>query len=156
MHRRALKTQVAALAVALAIGCGGDDTTAPESILQIGGAWSTFSDGISSSAAGNSCPGSGTMQIVQTGSNYTGTVVTTTGAGSVCTDSFGTTLDNSGTFAITGGAITGSQVTFQVPFCSFTGSISGSPPNAISGTETCTLDVSGQSLTFTGTWQASR
>ncbi len=136
----------------LLAACGGSDGTGPNETTSIAGNW-TFSDQISAASVGISCTSAGTATIAQSGSTFTGNVNATQG---LCTDSFGNTLDNSGTNAVSGGQINGNQVTFQVPFCQFTGTISGSPANQMSGTETCTIAVSGQSVTFTGTWQASR
>jgi hypothetical protein len=102
---------------------------------------------------GVSCAASGTFQISQSGSQFSGTVNQTDG---VCTFPDGTVIDNTGTFTISGGQIDGSRISFQAPFCTLDGTISGNPPNRLSGSETCDLDVSGQTIRFTGTWQASR
>lgn len=135
----------------LVAACGGDSSTGPQG-ANIAGLWN-YSDNISSSSAGISCTSSGTVQVSQTGTNFSGTATATSG---VCTDSFGTTVDNTGTTAITGGQINGMQVTFQTEGCQYTGTISGNPINAMSGTETCTVAISGTNYTFTGPWQASR
>ena len=95
----------------------------------------------------------GTGTLTQSGSTFTGSVNATVG---VCSDGFGNQIDNTGVITVTGGQINGNQVSFQTPFCQFTGTISGSPANQMSGSETCTIAVSGQQVTFTGTWQASR
>ena len=147
------RTLLAAVAAALVAACGGDGggTTGPQT-LNISGTW-TFSDNISSATAGISCNSSGNATLTQSGSNFTGTVNATTG---VCTDSFGGSVDNTGTQSVTGGQISGTSVSFQVPFCQLSGSVSGNPANAMSGSETCTLDIGGTSYQFTGTWQASR
>lgn len=136
---------------ALAITACGGDSTGPK-VANIAGLWN-YTDNTSSSSAGISCNSSGTVQINQTGSNFTGTANATSGT---CTDSFGTTVDNTGTSGISGGQITANQVSFQTQGCLFTGTISGNPANAMTGTETCTVAISGTNYTFTGPWQASR
>jgi hypothetical protein len=130
---------------------GGGSPTEPQ-VLSIAGTW-TFSDNMSNAASGISCTATGTVTISQSGTNFTGSVTATTG---VCTDSFGNAIDNTGTQSLTGGQISGNSVSFQLPFCQYNGTVSGNPANAMSGTQTCTLDVGGISYQFTGTWQGSR
>jgi hypothetical protein len=147
-----VRMSCAIVLAALLTACGGDSTGPGTSVLQLAGSWN-YSDNISSSSAGMSCTSAGTVTVNQTGSNFSGSANATSG---VCTDSFGGSIDNTGVSSITGGQVSGSQVSFQVPNCQFTGAVSGNPPNSMSGTETCTLAVSGTNYTFTGTWQASR
>lgn len=142
----------ASLSLVLAACGGGDGGTGPSGPINIAGAWS-YSDNTSSSLAGISCNSAGTVVISQSGSSFTGTVQATQG---VCTDSFGGVIDNTGSSTVTGGQINGNQVSFQVPFCQFQGVVSGNPPNQMSGTQSCTIAISGVNVTFTGTWLASR
>ena len=143
-----LVVPVTLCAAILVCGCG---STEPQ-ILQIGGNWQ-FSNQVSSSTAIISCSSSGTAALTQTGSNFTGIINATQG---ICTDSFGNTTDNTGVEQVSGGQVNGTSVSFQVPFCQASGTISGDPPNQMSGTESCTLAIEGRSFQFTGTWQASR
>ncbi len=135
-------------------GCGGDNATGPtqSEILNIAGIWN-FSDNISNSAVGISCNTAGTIQLNQAGSTFSGTIDITTG---VCTDALGNVIDNTGTQAISGGQINGTQVSFDMPFCQLSGATSGSPPNRMSGAESCQLDIAGTTFVFGGTWVASR
>ncbi len=138
---------------AIALGaCGGDGGTSPSEIPNISGSWN-FSENISEPVTATSCNSAGTAQITQSGSQFSGTINATSG---VCSFADGRITDNTGTNTISGGQITGTSVSFQIPFCQLDGTISGSPPNRLSGSETCSLDVAGTTLTFTGTWQASR
>jgi hypothetical protein len=48
-------------------------------------------------------------------------------------------------------------VSFSDESCSYTGTVTGSPPNRIAGPVSCQFEVeSGQTITLTGTWAASR
>jgi hypothetical protein len=130
--------------------CGGD-STGPQ-VVTLAGTWN-YTDNISSSSAGISCNSSGTVSISQTQANFSGTATASSGT---CTDSFGNTADNTGAASISGGQIVGNQVTFQTTGCQYTATVSGSPANAMSGTETCTAAISGTNYVFTGPFQASR
>ena len=151
-----MKNLVAALVMSLCLACGGDGDGVTGTagggggVANIAGTWN-FSDNISSAAVGISCNSAGTVTLNQSGSTFTGTVNATSGT---CTDSFGTVVDNTGTQSITGGQINGTNITFQIPFCQLSATLSGT--NRISGAETCTIDVAGQPINFTGTFQASR
>ncbi|HKP30177.1 MAG TPA: hypothetical protein VJU15_12275 [Gemmatimonadales bacterium] len=140
------------LLLAVLVACGGDSSTEPDGPLSIGGTWN-FSDQITASSVGVSCSSAGTGTLTQSGSTFTGSVNVTVG---ICSDGLGNQVDNTGLSQVTGGQVNGNQVSFQMPFCQFTGTISGSPANQMGGTETCTIAVSGQQVTFTGSWQASR
>ena len=133
---------------AVALGCGG---TEPE-IPNISGTW-TFSANITEPITSTSCSRAGTAEIIQAGANFSGTVNVTTG---FCTFSDGSIVEDAGTDVITGGQIDGNRVSFQLTFCQLEGTMSGSPPNRMTRTETCDLAVSGQTFTFAGNWQTGR
>ncbi len=134
----------------LCLACACSDSTGGGS-PDLSGTWS-YSDSISTTVgAVINCSSSGTATLTQSGTTLTGTIVTTQGR---CTDAFGTSIDNTGTLELAGGQIDGDQVSFQLPFCQLSGTISGS--NSMSGSESCTLAIGGQVSAFTGTWQASR
>lgn len=128
----------------------GDDPAAPE-VLNIGGNWS-YTESISNSSISFSCQNEGTMTINQDESNFTGSVNQT----GVCTDGQGNTYDNSGSGSIGGGQISGEQVSFSAGGCDYNGSISGSPPNRLSGSVSCTVAISGTNYVFTGTFTATK
>lgn len=137
--------------VVASLGCGGDGTG--PSVLSLAGTW-TYSESFSSQAPnqGISCNNTGTINLVQSGSTFTGNFNQT----GLCTGPGGSE-DNSGSGSVTGGQINGSQVSFQVPFCQYQGTASGgSPPNRLNGTSFCTIQISGVNVNFAGTWQASR
>ncbi len=142
-----------ALACVTAVGCS--DSTGPAdagpTIPSIGGVW-RFSDGISAHAYA-SCASAGVITIAQSGAQFTGAIVAAIGA---CTLYDGTVVVNSGSLQMTGGKISGNQVTFVAPFCQYSGTISGSPPNRLSGLESCSISIAGQTKEFSGPWQASR
>lgn len=137
--------------VALLMACGGDKSTAPKP-LNIGGNWN-YSESFNSSAAGISCNDQGTVLISQSGTTFTGTVTAVSGA---CTDQFGNGVPNTGTITISGGQIDGSQISFQTPSCQYNATVSGNPSNALTGTKTCNIALSGTNYMFTGQFQASR
>ena len=146
-------THAVALTCIVVMGCG--DSTGPDDggpvLPSIGGVW-RFSDGINAHGYA-SCTSAGVITIAQTGAQFRGTVVAAIGA---CALYDGTVIVNSGSLEVTGGQITGDRVTFAAPFCRYSGTISGSPPNRISGVETCSLSIGGQTRQFGGPWQASR
>lgn len=128
------------------LACGG--STGPG---DLSGTWN-YTDNITTPVgAVVNCSSSGTATLTQSGTTLTGTIVTTQGT---CTDAFGSSINNTGTLDLSGGQIDGDQVSFQLPFCLLSGTISDS--NSMSGSESCTRAIGGQALTLTGTWQATR
>lgn len=141
---------VAVLAVVALVACGGD-STGPAAPISIGGVWQ-FSDNISSTALGISCANTGPVSVAQTGANFSGS----SNVHQVCTDGVGGVVTGDAVVAVTGGQISGSSVSFQTDGCQYTGHVSGSPANAMSGQESCTFAFGGTNYLFTGPWQASR
>jgi hypothetical protein len=135
-------------AIAFVIGCG--DSSGPREVVQVGGLWE-FGESMTDQAHDISCTASGTVQISQSGDQFSGTAEqegTCSGPGG--------TIDNSGTGNITGGQVNGDDVSFQTPLCQYVGQASGSPSNQMQGTSTCSFDNAGTTFTFSGTWQAGR
>ena len=133
--------------VAILVACS-DGPTEPE--IDLSGTWQ-FSGSFSNAELAVSCNGSGTVTIAQSGNNLSGTAIqegTCNGPGGV--------VDNSGAGSLTGGQLTGSTVTFQWDECSYTGVVSGSPANRMTGSTSCTIALLGQNYLFTGQWQAGR
>jgi len=58
-----------------------------------------------------------------------------------------------GTEIVLNGRIEGLDVTFEMDFCEYEGTVS---EPQVSGTLTCELEIQGESVAFTGTWQAAR
>jgi hypothetical protein len=124
---------------------------APNSTWSIAGLWH-YNYSFSSTEAGLSCSSQGTATLHQSGANFTGTATATD---THCTDQTGT-YDYTGVQQISGGQISGITVSFQMPGCRFTGTMSGSPANQMRGRQTCTFASSGSEYEFAGSWQASR
>jgi hypothetical protein len=58
-----------------------------------------------------------------------------------------------GTEIVINGQISGLDVTFEMDFCEYEGTVN---EPQVSGTLTCDLTILGESVAFTGTWQATR
>ena len=58
-----------------------------------------------------------------------------------------------GTEIVINGQISGLEVTFEMDFCEYEGTVN---EPQVSGTLTCDLTILGESVAFTGTWQATR
>jgi hypothetical protein len=138
---------------AVLVACGGSSSTAP-TVLNIAGTWN-FSDAISNNALAASCQSTSTASVSQTGSSFSANVSNGT---QVCTQNGSVFSNLSGLSAvISGGQINGTGLSFvDDGGCNYTGTISGSPPNRISGSESCTISSSGAQYVFLGTWQAAR
>ena len=55
------------------------------------------------------------------------------------------------------GTTDGNSISFEVAFCSYEGTLSGNPPNAMSGTESCFLHIgTTDSIFYGGNWEAMR
>jgi hypothetical protein len=131
------------------VACG--DSPSEPQVLNLSGGWN-YTESFSSSQAGFSCQDSGTITIAQTGNNFTGSY----NQQGTCTDSQGGTYDNSGTGALSGGQVSGQTATFASGGCSYTGTISGNPPNRVDGAVSCTIALGGTNYSFSGTWTATR
>jgi hypothetical protein len=140
----------ASLSLALA-ACGGSDATAPDTVANIAGTWN-LSETFSNSSQGISCNATGNVLIAQTGATFTGQVTGSTATCTTPSGPFTSNVDGS----ITGGQINGNSVTYSDGTCNWTGTVSGSPINRVSGNLNCTLAVSGQNYPFSGTWQITR
>ena len=137
----------------LVVACGGSSSTAPTT-LNIAGTWN-FSDNISNSGLAASCSSTSTATVSQTGSSFTANVFNGT---QVCTQNGSVFSNLSGLSAVvSGGQINGTGLSWvDDSGCNYTGTISGSPPNRLSGSESCTIALSGAQYVFLGTWQAAR
>lgn len=133
----------------LAVGCG-DGPTEPR-IPNIAGTWN-YAESFSSSSAGLSCQDQGIITINQNGGNFTGSY----NQQGVCTDSQGNAYNNSGSGSIGGGQIEGTRASFSAGSCNYSGTISGKPPNRVSGSVSCTVAAGGTDYHFSGTWTATR
>ena len=141
------------LCLAAGIACGSD-STGPSGPPDISGQW-TVTLNISNSQLSASCSAQGVViNFTQTGSSFSGVAA----SGSQTCSVLGTVNTSSlvGT-SWTGGQINGSSVSFNsAGGCSIIGSVSGNPPNRMSGTVNCPIEISVTTYAFTGTWNASR
>lgn len=139
--------------IAAAVAACGDSPTGPSALQtrNIAGAWN-YSESFSNASAGISCQATGTIVINQSSANFTGS---SSGSG-VCTDSWGNTIDSSGAGGVSGGQISGIQVAFSAGPCEYSGTISGTPTNRMSGSVSCVIAAGGTNYPFTGTWTATR
>lgn len=142
----------AAAVVAAALGlaaCGGSDSTGPSPLPNIAGRW-IYDFNLSNAQLQVSCQVSGGLDVLQSGSSFSGTwsgTLTCTGPDGSYTDATGGAI---------GGQISGNRVTFAGGDCLYDGTFSGNPPNRMSGTVGCPVAISGTVYQFTGTWQAGR
>ena len=132
---------------AFLVACSSDSNSPS---ANISGSWS-FTDNISNSTLGVSCMSQGTAAYTQTGTQVSATAT----VHAVCTGPGGV-ADTTGTNTLAGD-IDGDNVSFQDSSgCTLEGTVSGSPSNRMSGTEHCTVAISGQNYAFTGTWSSVR
>jgi hypothetical protein len=134
----------------------GNDAGGPSqpTVPNIAGAWNweyTFGD----EPKGVSCSEQGTIDIDQTGSTFSATIT----SARMCTLPSGP-LTTPGDVATSAGQISGQNISFRVePLCGFEGTLSGTPPNAMNGTSSCTpaffQDI-GDTISLSGTWQTTR
>lgn len=146
-------TTLQVLLLLTAVACGGDDEPTAPSILQVGGVW-TFTESYTDTPLQTTCSNQATVTFAQTGASFTGNSVQT---GS-CTDPTGT-FANSGTFQLRNGRVDNNNVQWTddgEPVCNYTGTISGTPPNRMSGTVRCNGVVANVSYDARGTWQMTR
>jgi hypothetical protein len=146
---RHLLTAVVAVFV---VACGGDGgSTGPSPTVDLNGTWQ-FQTNTSNSVLEISCQTTGTVVVNHSGNNFTGQV---TGGEGTCSSPEGI-IEVTPEGSLTGGQISGEQVSFNDGECVYSGRMSGNPVNRISGNNTCTIAVGGTNYTFTGTWQVSR
>ena len=129
------------------------DSTAPNAPPRISGQW-IFTDSASNTQLGASCNSKNVaLTVNQNGTSFSGVAAAGT---SVCLIGGQTaTWLVSGTFS--SGQISGVSLTFvDSRACSYSGAMSGNPPNRISGTENCLIGRNGSAYSITGTWTASR
>jgi hypothetical protein len=141
----------ALVAGAALAACSSGDSTTPTTPADIAGTWD-MAGTISNASVQTSCNFAGTVTINQAGSQATGTYSSST----TCTGPGGTVTQPS-TGNVGGGKITGNAVSFNDDGgCKYVGTVSGNPTNAMNGTVSCIIGISGTNYTFAGTWNANR
>lgn len=132
------------LAAVLFAACGSDSTG--PSNANVSGAWSFSMSNLTTSQF--TCSFSGTMQLNQSGTTFTGTY---NASNLTCN---GTNLGASGG-TVVNGTVSGSSVGFDFDTQDFhqAGTLSG---GSMSGTATWRLVVSGVTYNLSGTWSATK
>ena len=141
------------LLILCAIACGDDGLSGP-AVLQIAGQWS-FSESYIDTPSATTCNNTATVTFAQSGANFSGS----SQQSGTCTDATGAFSNNSGTFQLRNGQVDGEHVSWNddgAPVCLYSGTIVGTPPNAMSGSVSCVGISDGVSFNIEGTWQMSR
>lgn len=150
MQWTAVSRVVASLCLLAVTACTDDSPSEPP-LLSIDGSWA-YVETYDNAEAGVSCQDEGTLTIQQTGETFSGSFEEE----GVCTDSEGATSGTSGSGSAGGGQLSGSDVSFVSGGCAYEGTISGTPPNRMTGDVSCTEVFGGTSYAFSGTWTAAR
>lgn len=132
----------------IALAACGSDSNGPNATPDIAGTWAVTA-AVSNSSTGVTCSLQGEASIQQSGSSFDGQLANSTAA---CSGPGGTTTENADG-PLTNGQITGTTVSYADEACVYTGTVSGSPSDSMTGSVTCQTDDFG---TLTGTWTASR
>jgi hypothetical protein len=140
-----------ALGAIAAVSCGGGDSTGPDSTRDIGGNWNGTAT-YNNAQLQITCTFSGSVSIVQSGTNFTGQV---TGSVITCIGAGGAS-SGSGDGPITGGQVNGNTLSYSNGGCTYTGTITGTPANRVEGDVSCDVAIGGTTYPFDGTWQISR
>lgn len=123
--------------------------------LRITGGWTYALDAIDQGMMAT-CTARGTITFAQTdaGDQFGGGVA---GIQS-CMDGGVSTGDETIIVPVSAGELAGAAARFVALGCTHMGLVTGSPPNHVSGTVTCSLAVTagGAPRPFTGTWEATR
>lgn len=134
----------------------GNDTGGPSQPTEpdIAGAWN-WSQSIGDDVQGVSCSDQGAIEITQTGSRFSG-AINSTGA---CTLPNGS-IPRSGSASTSAGQVWSQEISFRIePLCQCAGTLSGTPPNVMSGTVSCDAAFFpdfGDTISLSGTWQTTR
>ena len=139
-------TLTAALTAAV-VACSS--TTAPSATPNIAGTWA-LSGSASNSSVSAVCTLKGQLAVQQSGTTVTGQV---SGSTASCTGPKPVSGTIDGTLA--GGKLSGAAVSFTEQSCTFTGTVTGSPSNKMTGPLSCQVKELANA-TVTGTWTASR
>ena len=121
-------------------------------LINIGGVWD-FTETLVDQADGITCSDTGSYVFSQTGSAFEGTY----GQVGTCVQGGSSQPNNNESEPVTGGRVNVSTgtMTFSIPYCQYTATLSGDPPASMSGTASCqVVDLFG-TLNYTGTWHAA-
>jgi hypothetical protein len=140
-----------ALGLAIAAGSCGGDSTGPESTRDVSGNWAATAT-YNNAQLQMTCTFSGSVSIVQSGTNFTGQV---TGSVITCIGPGGAS-SGSGDGPITGGQVNGNALSYSDGVCAYTGTITGTPANRVEGDVSCDVAIGGTTYPFNGTWLFGR
>ncbi len=148
---RLLRVPAPASAAALAAlgACFGRGGTNPNT-ADISGAWQ-YTEAFTDLAHSISCADTGTYQMVQNGTTFTGTYVQR----GICLSPQGK-VSNTDHGPVSQGQLTGHTLKFVAPNCAYDGSVNADTYDRIDGHVVCELRDSTHLLSFSGSWKANR
>lgn len=150
---RAVAWVLLATTIAVTAACGSDSTST-SGPPDLSGNWS-ISATLTNAQVPANCTITGTVNVVQNGNSFTGT---NTAGTENCTVA-GQVSSSSIVGGVATGTISGSNITITTggaASCTFTGTVTGNPPNKASGTANCPVQFAGTTTALTGNWQITR
>lgn len=150
---RAVARVLLATTIAGTAACGSD-STGTSGAPDVSGSWS-ISATLTNAQIPANCSIAGTVNLVQNGNSLT---ATNTAGSETCTVS-GAMSTSSIVGGTATGTLSGSNITITTTGaapCTFTGTVTGSPPNKASGTVNCPVQFTGTTVALTGNWQITR
>jgi hypothetical protein len=148
MGRMLVRLSLIAACTALA-ACFGNGGVQPNT-ADISGAWQ-YTEAFTDLSHGISCADTGSYQMVQAGTTFTGTYTQR----GVCRTPHGD-VSNTNNGPVRAGQLTGRTLKFAAPNCSYDGSVRADAYDRIDGRVVCQLQDSTRLLNFTGSWNANR
>lgn len=142
-----MRRSLGVLVLALATACGGDDGLSPPA--DIAGQWAYTMD-LANATLQATCSSSGDVTLALDGNTATGTATYDLTCTSPVLD-----FQQAGVGPISHGTVDGARVKFTDDNgCTYTGTVSGTPPDVISGTVRCDVATSVGQVQVSGTWTA--
>jgi len=148
---RLIRVSAAAALAACATlaACFGRGGTHPNT-ADISGAWQ-YTEAFTDLAHSISCADTGTYQMVQNGTTFTGTYVQR----GICQTPQGK-VSNADEGPVSQGQLAGHTLKFVAPNCAYDGSVNADTYDRIDGHVVCELRDSTHLLSFSGSWKAIR
>ena len=143
-----LRSPLVAACTALA-ACFGSGGVQPNT-ADISGNWQ-YTEAFTDLSHGISCADTGTYQMVQAGTTFTGSYAQR----GICRTPQGD-VSNADNGPVSAGQLTGRTLKFVAPNCAYDGSVSADTYDRIAGHVVCQLRDSTRLLSFTGSWNANR
>jgi hypothetical protein len=149
-----MRTMTLGLLAILAFGCGGSDSTGPNSTANVAGTWTASLSNMSGSGVSCSSTSATTLTLTQSNTTFSGGY---SGGELTCSGPGGTFSSFVGNGTILNGQVNGNSVSFDLDTPDFhhTGTVSG---NSISGSATWLIDFGAPTgeVTLSGSWGAAR